>query len=359
MTPHTIPLIRVEGSYRDVGLEIGEMCAHVIQRAVDFDAQIPAGRSREDQLALAEEYRRLTADAWPWAIEESDAMAEAAGVEPLALFACAVEEIWYEARTPAGGPAIAGRCSDVVAAPPSTANGHVLVAHNNDMGAQYMDELVAIERTVPGDPVVLMIGNGIWISVGWNSAGLSLTGNELSPNDERVGIPREIQVRAMLREPDLDMMVGTALRHDRASSYNNVLASADGTVVNVEGSATDVELTEPDERGHLVHTNHYVCESMLRYEGDPKYAERSATRYRRAWELLEAQPDGSVTESTLREILSDHEHAPDSICRHPIGAKGESVTCFWCIADVTEGRVAFGRGNPCDSAEQEYVFDSP
>ena len=78
-------------------------------------------------------------------------------------------------------------------------------------------------------------------SLGWykgvTEAGLSLTGNELTPNDERIGVPREIQVRSMLRSPTLDMMVGEALRHDRASSYNNVLASADGRVVNVASTA--------------------------------------------------------------------------------------------------------------------------
>jgi hypothetical protein len=31
--------------------------------------------------------------------------------------------------------------------------------------------------------------------VGWNDASLSLTGNELSPNDERVGIPRAAGAR--------------------------------------------------------------------------------------------------------------------------------------------------------------------
>ena len=120
----------------------------------------------------------------------------------------------------------------------------------------------------------------------------------------------------MLRDTSLDAMVGTALRHDRASSYNNVLASSDGGVVNVEGSATSAEMTEPDERGHLVHTNHYVCDAMLPYEGDPAYARRSAVRYARAEQLLAAQADGTMTEERMREILSDHEHAPDSLCRH-------------------------------------------
>ncbi len=350
-TPHTIPLVRVSGSYFDVGGQIGELCADTIRLAVEFEGEIPAGRGRAEQLALADQYLRLTAEAMPWAVEEIEGAAEAAGVHGLDLFACCIEEIWYEPRRPAH----AKGCSDLVATAPKTADGHVLVAHNNDMSRRYQEALVAIERRVPGDPAILTIGNGIWISVGWNSAGLSLTGNELSPNDERIGIPREIQVRAMLRDPTLDMMVGTAIRHDRASSYNNVLASADGRVVNVEGSATDVEMTEPEE-GMLVHTNHYVCESMLAYEGDPQYAELSAIRYRRAKELLATTPDGSVDESTLRECLSDHENAPDSICRHEAEGR-ESVTCFWCVADVTDGRIAFGRGNPCDSVEQTFAFE--
>jgi isopenicillin-N N-acyltransferase-like protein len=355
VTPHTIPVLRFSGSYRDVGRQIGDACADVLQRSVAFDDEIPVGRTRAEQLALASRYRALTNDAMPWLIDELDGAAEAAGVDPLALFACAVEEIWYQPRAPGGG-AIEGRCSDLVAAPPATANDHVLVAHNNDLSPRYRDELVAIERTVPGDPAVFTIGNGVWISVGWNSAGLSLTGNELSPNDERIGIPRELQVRAMLRETSMDAMVGTALRHDRASSYNNVLASRDGTVVNVEGSATSVEMTEPDEHGHLVHTNHYVCDSMLPFEGDPSYAGRSAVRYARAAELLAAQPSGTVTEDVLRDMLSDHEHAPDSLCRHADEGGAGSVTCFWCIADVTDMRIAFGRGNPCDSVAQEFAF---
>jgi hypothetical protein len=33
-----------------------------------------------------------------------------------------------------------------------------------------------------------------------------------------------------------------------------------------------------------------------------------------------------------------------------------SATAFWCIADVTDMVVTYGRGNPCDSTAQEYAF---
>ncbi|MGH2629343.1 MAG: C45 family autoproteolytic acyltransferase/hydrolase [Actinomycetota bacterium] len=195
-----------------------------------------------------------------------------------------------------------------------------------------------------------------WLSVGWNSAGLSLAGNELTPNDERLGISRSHQVLEMMRARSLDEMVSMSLRSDRASSYNNVLASAGGRVANVEGSATEAEVTGLDDAGHLAHTNHYVCDRMLPYEGDPDYAARSNVRYARARALIGAQPPASVTPEAMREILSDHETKPESLCRHPEFGAPDVKTVFWFVADVTEGRITFGRGNPCDSEAQEYVL---
>jgi isopenicillin-N N-acyltransferase-like protein len=290
----------------------------------------------------------------PWILEELDGCSEGAGVDPLAVFAASVEEIWSAAPAP---ETVAARCSDLVAVAPATSDGHVLVGHNNDLSPEAQEQLIAVAWDVPGDPLVFTIGVGPWISVGFNAAGLALTGNELTPNDERVGVPRLLQVRAMLRTRSLDAAVQEALRPDRASSYNNVLSSSDGRVVNVEGSATDAELTGPDALGVLAHTNNYVCERMLRYEGNAVYAERSGMRYRRAAALLAeaASAPGSITPDRLRGMLSDHKNAPDSLCRHE--AEGSrSKTVFWTVADVTERRVTFGRGNPCDSEPQTYAF---
>jgi isopenicillin-N N-acyltransferase like protein len=355
VSPPAIPLLRVSGSHREVGAQIGSACADTLREESAFTfATIPEGRTRTEQLALADRYRQVTAAAYPWYIEELEGAAETAGVDPLALFAAVTEEIWYEpyARR------LEGRCTDMVAVPPAAANGHVLVAHNNDMSRTYQERLVAIEWAIPGDPLLLSIGNGLWMSCGWSSAGISFTGNELAPLDERVGIPREIQFRSMLRRTTIETAVGEALRNDRASSYNHVLVSSLGEVVNVEGSATDAQLTGVGEHGHLVHTNHYVCERMLRYEGDPGYVSHSSRRYARAAGLLASARPGTVTVEVLRAFLADHEGAPDCLCRHPErwGGAEDSATAFWCVADLTDMRITFGRGNPCDSIAQEYVF---
>ncbi|MDX6593517.1 MAG: hypothetical protein QOJ13_2713 [Gaiellales bacterium] len=340
--PRAIELLRVSGGHREIGRVIGTHCADAIRRRCDaLDTAT---------VTAADPYRVVTVAELPWLIEELDAVAEAAGVDRLALFAASVEEL--ETQQDDGAERMRG-CSDLVACGPATADGHIWVGHTNDLSADSEDDLIAIEWRVPGDPVVFTVGIGPWISVGFNSAGLALTGNEVTPNDNRVGIPRLLQVRDMLRRRTLDEAVEAALHPRRASSYNNVLSHRDGGVVSVEGSATDAALLRPGPEGTLAHTNHYVSARMLPYEGDMEYASHSAVRYRRALGWLAM---GTITATLLREALSDHRNAPDSICRH-LEAGSQTKTVFWCVADVTVGSITYGRGNPCDSHDQRYEFD--
>jgi isopenicillin-N N-acyltransferase like protein len=209
MTPPTIETIRVAGSPRQVGVQLGEAGRDGIRSAVaEAWADLPSGRTRAQQLALAAEYRVVTEAALPWLVDELDGCAAGAAVDPSELFAWSIEELWYAQESRVNG----GRCTDLVAGPSATADGHLLVGHNNDLHPAMEDHIVAIEKRVDGDPVVFQLGGVPWISVGWSSAGLSLTGNELSPNDERIGISRSHQVVEMLRAGSLDEMVSMALR---------------------------------------------------------------------------------------------------------------------------------------------------
>jgi isopenicillin-N N-acyltransferase like protein len=347
--PRPVELLRVSGDHRAVGEAIGAHCGDAIRRR--------CASLETSTLEAARPYRDVTAEELPWLVEELDAVADAAGADPLAVFAASVEEldavVSDGGQTPSIPPEPLRGCSDLVACGPATGDGHILVGHTNDLSADSEDDLIAIEWHVPGDPVIFTVGIGPWISVGFNSAGLALTGNELTPNDNRVGIPRLLQVRDILRRRTLDGAIGAALHPRRASSYNNLLSHRDGGVVSVEGSATDAELLRPGPEGTLAHTNHYVSARMQPYEGDVEYASRSAVRYRRALRWLAT---GTVTPPLLREALSDHRNAPDSLCRHLEGGS-QTKTVFWCIADVTVGTITYGRGNPCDSHEQRYEFD--
>jgi Acyl-coenzyme A:6-aminopenicillanic acid acyl-transferase len=310
-----IPLVRAHGTHAEAGAAIGAATRDAIRRRVTHE-----------HLQLAAEYRGVTIAHMQWVVDELDAAAQAAGVDPLALFAASVEEL--EPDAPRG-------CTDVVVGR--------LVAHNNDLDAADEQDVVAIEWRVDGQPAAFTLGIGPWISVGWNEAGLSVTGNELDPNDERVGIPRLLQVRDVLTRTTLQDAIDAVLHPARASSYNWVLASPEGAV-NVEGSATAAEIRELETT--LVHTNHYEEPPMQRYARKRDHA-GSRARYARAHELAAAG-------TAPLEILRDHANAPNSICGH--GRTDGTKTVFWCVADVDARRIEYGRGNPCSSTTQTYEF---
>ena len=332
MTPPPIPLIRAAGSHREVGRQIGAATAAEMRRM----AEAPFDRD------VIERYRAATVEHAPWIVEELDGAAAGSGLDPLAVFAASVEEL-APAEAPTG-------CSDLVVTGARTADGHLLVAHTNDLYAEDEEGIVAVEWRVPGEPVVFTLGSGPWISVGWNDAGLSVTGNEVSPNDERVGIPRLLQMRDVLTRRTLPDAVDATLHPARSSAYNWVLAHRDGEAANVEASATSAGIDEPDD-GFLTHTNHYDRDDMRGFERAGDYTS-SCTRLDRARELATG---GDFTVARLRELLSDHANGENAICRH--GDEPKAVkTVFWCVADVTAGEITYGRGNPCDSEAQVYRF---
>jgi isopenicillin-N N-acyltransferase-like protein len=333
----SIPVIRVAGTHREAGVAIGAATSEYIRRSVE---------AAEFDHDIVLRYRGASVKHLPWVVEELDAAARAAEVDPLALFADAVLELsTFSQKVPA-------HCTDVAAVPALTADGHLLVAHNNDLSAGDENDVVAIEWKVEGEPTIFTLGLGPWISVGWNEAGLSITGNEVAPKDEGVGIPRLLQVRDVLTRTTLTEATRAILHPARASSYNWVVAQ-DDVVMSIEGSATAAEPIAPAEDGTLAHTNHYVHPEMVDFEASAS-SEGSAARLQRAKELMTESLEEAVTRTRLREILSDHEGS-EPLCRHG-SAPGDSQTAFWCIADVTARTVMYGRGNPCDSEAQLYVF---
>jgi hypothetical protein len=328
----------VSGSHFECGRQIGQAVPDFLhQLLAQTQSALPAGLRWEDHRRSAEPYLAATRRAFPWVIDEIQGAAAGAGLDFMDLLTVSVEELF------SGHDEQIGRCSDFAACAPAT-GGHVLLGHNNDLSPATEAILTAVDWSLPDQARLLTVGvGGLFPSVGVNASRVCLTGNELSPNDERPGIPRLLIARALLSATNFADAVRIALHPDRASSYNNLISSASGEMASVEASATDHELLRPDT-GWLVHTNHYIHPRMRRYERDTEVIRGSISRYNRAVELMANRP-AELGLDDFRAFLSDHNASPAALCRHAERVK----TVFSCLIDLTTGTFEAALGNPCAS----------
>jgi isopenicillin-N N-acyltransferase like protein len=344
-----LKVIKVSGSHYECGRQVGVACAGALHRSLENSYKwLTDGYRWEDYRNAALPYLAAADRAFPWVVDEIRGAADGAGMDFTDLFTTSVEEIF---STP---PDLVGRCSDFAVCAPAT-GGHVLLAHNNDLSPATQDLIVGVEWRLDDHPTLFSVGvGGLYLSIGLNAAGVCLTGNELTPNDEKPGIPRLLIARALLCATTVDEAVAIALHPDRASSYNNLISTRAGEIVSVEASATDHELVYPED-GWLVHTNHYVHPRMKQYERMPEHMQTSISRYDRARTLMERRA-GPVTLPMLQGFITDHDSSPASLCRH-----GERVkTVFSALIDLTEGTVEAAVGNPCQGAfERVYPYPHP
>jgi isopenicillin-N N-acyltransferase-like protein len=343
MKPNAIPVIEARGTYRQVGYQIGEQCKLQIKSMLSLlRDDLPAGIGWDEMLEQSSRYLQHSRAVYAQYVEELEGIAEGAKVPFEEIFLSMCEELWEAAAWKKG-------CSDLAARGPATLDGSTVIAHTNDLLQEAQGNLVILKVQAGDEPEFLGVSSGgVGISAGFNAAGLSLTGNQLDNNDIRPGVPRLLVVRAILASRFLSEAMDHCLLPQRASSYNNVIADANGEVYSMEGSATDCEPIYIEEH-ILAHTNHYLNPAMRRFEADRNTISNSVTRYNRAMRLLR-QHYGQLTPELFQELLADHVGYPTSICKHGL----ESVTVFSIIIQLEQLRAWIGRGRACQAQYFEY-----
>lgn len=349
MASDPIPVITISGSHRHVGQGIGEELRPTIRRLIeDLRGALPEGISRNSLTQLVNECLAHTRSAYPHYVEELEGIAESAVVPFDDVFLSLCEELWDAAmwRRPGKG------CTDLAARGRAVVNGATLLAHTNDLRPDAEKDLVILKVQAGDEPQFLGVSvGGLGYSAGYNAAGVSLTGNQLTSNDVRPGVPRLIVVRAILAARRLGEAVDACLLPQRASSYNNVVADSWGEIYSMEGSATDCEPIYI-AGDILAHANHYASPPMRRFEDDRNDIGGSVLRHNRALRLLQ-ENYGHLSPAVFQRLLADHANYPGSICKHG----DETVTSFSMIIDLGQRRSWIGRGRPCETVFTEHVLD--
>lgn len=349
-----IPLLVARGTHRQVGRQVGEAMRASLERICGQmrNDLPPSGVNWEDLVQQSQLYLAASRTVYPQYIEELEGIAEGAGLPFEEVFLGVCEELWE----PAAWQGVRGShprgCTDFAARGRATADGSTLLAHTNDLFPQAEEDLVILRVQAGDEPEFLAVSvGGLGISAGFNAAGIALTGNEVTCNDIRPGVPRLLVVRAILAARRLEEAMDACFLPQRASSYNNVIADANGEVYSMEGSATDCEPIYI-EADILAHANHYISPPMRRFEADRNAIGGSVIRHNRAMRLLR-ENYGELSPQRFQSLLADHANYPASICKHGL----ETVTVFSIIICPERRRGWIGRGRPCQTTYKEYTLE--
>ncbi len=350
MASTPIPVLEVQGTHHEVGLQIGiKLKERLEPRVKHIDQYFLAGMTRDDLIHKTRLLLTYSQSVYPQYVEEIEGIAEGADLPFEETFMNFCEDLW---GLPMWNPIDKG-CTDIAARGPATVDGSTLLGHTNDVSDIVDEEDLIILKMKAGDePEILGVSFcGIGISAGFNSAGISLTGNQVNSNDVRMGVPRDLMVRAILGSRRLGEAIDHCLQPKRASNYNNIIADRNGEVYSMEGSATDCEAIYI-ENDILAHSNHFISLPMRNFELDRNRIGGSILHYNRAMRLLRENYGGLTPENFIK-ILSDHADYPTSICKHD----GGSVTAFGIIIKLEELRAWIGRGRPCETIWTEHCLE--
>jgi isopenicillin-N N-acyltransferase-like protein len=246
-------------------------------------------------------------------------------------------------------------CTCVTARQEHTANGHVLLAHNEDWHSEDRENVYLVRCKPEGRPSFLGMTYGpLLINIGMNAEGIGVAINSVYPNDSRVGVPRILCSRAVLNARTIGEAIRACVPKLRGGGYNYMLTDPYGELYNVETSATEHDILY-GEAGWLAHTNHYISPKMRALEEPGTYA-GSTVRLNRARRLMQAQL-GQITVESLQTLLRDHVNWPDSICAHedpedPPHEQG--LTLVSLVMDSTERVMWAAPGPPCEGTYTAY-----
>jgi Acyl-coenzyme A:6-aminopenicillanic acid acyl-transferase. len=357
--PNPPPLVRVSGTHREIGRQIGEACKKQVQHGVENSRNLVADAYEQLELTWAgaqiqaRKYLPFAQERYPQYVDELMGIAEGADVafEDLSVVN-AMEAVTMDALH-------LTRCTSMAVNEERTADGHVLMAHNEDWVPEDEDDVFIIHASPKNEPPFLaMTYGGLLPNIGFNAYGIAQLCDSVYPNDSRIGTPRVVVSRAVLASRTPDEAIRHMLSAQRAAGYNHLLVHESGELYSLEVSARRFAILY-GENGYIVHTNHYLAENMQQVEREPEDLVASRVRYFRARRLI--QREDTHTIKTLQAIQRDHVNFSNSICNHSIDASNpldREKTVNAMVIDLTAREMHIAWGNPCENPYHTYHLDA-
>ncbi|MDQ1627359.1 MAG: isopenicillin-N N-acyltransferase like protein [Actinomycetota bacterium] len=365
-----IPHVRVRGDARSRGRQYGEQVAGQVRGSLDAYAEIFGHYAGWDWPTVVEHARTFLAPVAAFDeryLEEMRGIAEGADVPFEDILAINVRtEVMFAAKARSAVATLprVGECTSFAIVPPPASERPVLVGQNWDWTLHARDTVVVLEAEQDEAPAyVTVVEAGLLAKTGFNSSGVAIATNALvSDRDTGTpGVPYHVLLRAMLDATSPSEALGTLQRAPRSSSANYVIGHRSGLGIIVEaapGDFSQLRLIQPDERGVLLHGNHFEHPGFDAVDVGIWLMPDSPFRMQRTRATLRAERSDPTPKSLL-EMLSDHAGEPAGVCCHPAESAHrleQFTTVISTVMDLEAETMLLVHGSPCSTPPTELLY---
>jgi isopenicillin-N N-acyltransferase-like protein len=352
------PVIAVSGGSFERGRQYGAQARDRIHLSIDVYAEMYhhfAGWDWHDARIDAARFGPAIEAFAPAYLTELSGIADGAGVDLDDVMAINVRtEVLYSNRmSNALGARAPAECSVFGSAQDDRP---VVVGQNWDWAPAAMGTCVVLQAEPDDAPAyTTVVEAGLLAKFGVNSEGFAVMTNALSCTEDVAdpAVPYHVMLRALLECSSTAEALDRLGSAQRASSANYLLVDSEGRAVDVEarpGGAEALHRIERDDRGVLLHTNHFVSPEFDAVDYADLVVSTTRTRLARLSDMVSGAPDpGALT--LFESAMTDHTNAPESLCRHPddrLPQPEQSMTVSSVLVDLTAGEIAVSEGPPCE-----------
>lgn len=345
-------VLRVSGPPREQGRQHGQQARDLIVENLALIrrgmAELSARGRQYDYDSVLKTNQAFAAEAAPEILDEVKGIAEGAEVPYRDLLLLNLPLYFIGALLPL-------ECTQILLAPPATANGVTLLGKTRDLGHGRLQH-VMLHRRYPDGLELIEVGAAgsiTWPGSGLSSRGVALTTSGVWSNRTPIHLDRAasgwllVNAHLLLRDShSLDDLAQRAAEQPRVTGLNILAADADGAAAL---ELTSDRLYRADaEDGVVVRTNHYL-EPEIQHLG-PTREEYPGTYHR--YEVATAaiwEAYGSWDTARLATLLASHDGYPQqSICRHAQNGQGAD-TVYGSVASLPDGNLWAVLNNPCQA----------
>lgn len=295
--------IELSGTPHERGLVYGRAANNLIRENIALYRNFLKKFDDETLRMHARSFADATKAFRPAFVEEMDAIAEGAGVEPEYIYMLnARTELLGMEGTPMS------ECAVFFFADTG------LLCENWDWVEPSKELAVLLSITLEDGRKILTFGEaGMLGKVGISSAGFGVAFNYLYPVTTEGGIPIHILLRALIESPSYEDAVALVKSNPfKGTSGNILLAEASGRALDFELSGAGVSEIVPSTNW-IAHTNHFVGGTTNDPEAGPNFLQNSYERYARATQILQDSATHDI--DAAKRFLLDREAGEGMICR--------------------------------------------